>query len=420
MKLHIENFAKIQSADIEINGITVIAGENNTGKSTVGKIMFCLYSVFKDIDIKMNNERKRSIARALLSTKEINDKFFASLDRNDESFKIIETINELLSTDYHDLDKFYDSSEYNYSLQTKESLYETLSFQDKQLESLIINRYFDKEFKNQFLPLNNTEQTVLKLYIKQKVNDITFSNNQIIANNNLNLYKDCIYIDDPFLLDDIGIEHSNPYQDFMNLVFQGENVYDHRHFLISKLSQPLKGNNSDMISDALLDERLSTFQTMIKEVIQGDFIEKNKKFLFLDSHGQQEIELKNLSTGIKSLAILLKLIENREINDKSMVVLDEPEIHLHPKWQLKFAEILILMQKEFDLNIIITSHSPYFISAIQAYAKKHGSNDICEYYLSDLNHDDNAIFENVTNNVGKIFDKLSQPFDELDKIIYGD
>lgn len=35
MELHIRNIAKIEKADIEINGITVIAGENNTGKSTV-------------------------------------------------------------------------------------------------------------------------------------------------------------------------------------------------------------------------------------------------------------------------------------------------------------------------------------------------------------------------------------------------
>ena len=27
MKLHVENFAKIKEADIEINGITVLAGE---------------------------------------------------------------------------------------------------------------------------------------------------------------------------------------------------------------------------------------------------------------------------------------------------------------------------------------------------------------------------------------------------------
>ena len=41
MKLHIENFAKIANADIEINGITVIAGENNTGKSKGRKKKIC-------------------------------------------------------------------------------------------------------------------------------------------------------------------------------------------------------------------------------------------------------------------------------------------------------------------------------------------------------------------------------------------
>lgn len=32
MKLHIENVAKIKKADIDVEGITVIAGSNNTGK----------------------------------------------------------------------------------------------------------------------------------------------------------------------------------------------------------------------------------------------------------------------------------------------------------------------------------------------------------------------------------------------------
>lgn len=37
MRLEIKNFAKIKEADITLDGITVIAGENNTGKSTVVK-----------------------------------------------------------------------------------------------------------------------------------------------------------------------------------------------------------------------------------------------------------------------------------------------------------------------------------------------------------------------------------------------
>ena len=44
MKLHIENVAKIKKADIDVEGITVIAGSNNTGKSTIGKILFSIFA----------------------------------------------------------------------------------------------------------------------------------------------------------------------------------------------------------------------------------------------------------------------------------------------------------------------------------------------------------------------------------------
>lgn len=50
MKLHLKNIAKIKQADVIIDGITVIAGENDTGKSTVGKALFVVYHSFYDIN----------------------------------------------------------------------------------------------------------------------------------------------------------------------------------------------------------------------------------------------------------------------------------------------------------------------------------------------------------------------------------
>ncbi|MBE9563561.1 MAG: AAA family ATPase, partial [Proteobacteria bacterium] len=38
--LNIKNVGLIKEASIKINGLTVIAGENDTGKSTVGKSLF--------------------------------------------------------------------------------------------------------------------------------------------------------------------------------------------------------------------------------------------------------------------------------------------------------------------------------------------------------------------------------------------
>lgn len=101
-----------------------------------------------------------------------------------------------------------------------------------------------------------------------------------------------------------------------------------------------------------------------------------------------------------------------------MIVLDEPEIHLHPKWQLKFAEILILLQKEFDLNIILTSHSPYFINAVEVYSAEHNIADKCKYYLADIDNEHRAFFEDVTTGTEKIYKKLAEPLRILNDLKY--
>ena len=47
MRIKIANIGMIEKADIILDGLTVITGENNTGKSTIGKL---LYSVIKVIN----------------------------------------------------------------------------------------------------------------------------------------------------------------------------------------------------------------------------------------------------------------------------------------------------------------------------------------------------------------------------------
>lgn len=62
MRLNIKNFAKIKDADIIIDDITIIAGENNTGKSTVGKVLFSLFNSLQDIDNKILDDRAAAIS----------------------------------------------------------------------------------------------------------------------------------------------------------------------------------------------------------------------------------------------------------------------------------------------------------------------------------------------------------------------
>ena len=53
MKLVIENLAKIKHADIQIDGITDIAGNNNTGKSTIGKTLYSAFTSLYDLNAKI-------------------------------------------------------------------------------------------------------------------------------------------------------------------------------------------------------------------------------------------------------------------------------------------------------------------------------------------------------------------------------
>lgn len=53
MKLHITNIGKIKEADIAIKGITVIGGENNTGKSTISKAMYAIFNSFVDLEARV-------------------------------------------------------------------------------------------------------------------------------------------------------------------------------------------------------------------------------------------------------------------------------------------------------------------------------------------------------------------------------
>ena len=51
MRIELENIGMLKKASVKIDGLTVIAGENDTGKSTVGKVLFCIIkaiSTYKD------------------------------------------------------------------------------------------------------------------------------------------------------------------------------------------------------------------------------------------------------------------------------------------------------------------------------------------------------------------------------------
>ena len=82
------------------------------------------------------------------------------------------------------------------------------------------------------------------------------------------------------------------------------------------------------------------------------------------------IPMSNTASGVKQIGVLQSLLANRKLSPGSFLIIDEPEVNLHPEWQVKFAGILVLLAKDLDITLYINTHSPLFIQAIDAYSER--------------------------------------------------
>ena len=156
-------------------------------------------------------------------------------------------------------------------------------------------------------------------------------------------------------------------------------------------------------------------EKLIKEILGGEIRKENGELFFVKDNGFKS-HMKNTSSGVKQVAIIQTLLMNNELEENSFLIMDEPEVNLHPEWQIKFAKILVLLVKELDLSIYIASHSPFFIEAIQLYSQYYDLIDDSFFYLTQMAEEGYDIIDVDSNNLEEIYRNLGQPYDILDEI----
>lgn len=80
-----------------------------------------------------------------------------------------------------------------------------------------------------------------------------------------------------------------------------------------------------------------------------------------------EFDINSLSSGEKQLFVRALTLKMLDINN-SIVLIDEPEISLHPKWQQKIVKIYENIGE--NNQIIIATHSPHIVSSVKAESLK--------------------------------------------------
>ena len=421
MFLSIKNTGKLSIAEIEIKGITVIAGVNNTGKSTIGKVLFCLFNSFYKIDQQIELERKSRISRIIES------EYHETANRLTREFDAYETAEYIMNrkTSYEsrerlveDLRNLYVQTDKNFEkylsddflVNISESIMRILNISDVEIFAAVFQRRLQAEFNMQINNIYHSGMcSEIALIIKDKeVKVSVLEDEQIKINNSFSLNTEVIYMDDPLALDDSRASVSIS--------------KNHREHLITKLltrneDSPVK----NAIDEIIAAKKLETVNAKLSSVCKGQLTRKSKSarlaVAYQEGDSETTIDMKNVSTGLKTFLILKTLLLNGSLVENGIIVLDEPEIHLHPEWQLVFAELIVLMQKEFNMHILLNTHSPYFLDAIDVYSHKYGLSSKCKYYLAE---DVNGIasITDVSDNIEKIYEKLSRPLQVLENERY--
>jgi len=414
--LSIRNVGKLKEADVEINGITVITGENDTGKSTVGKVLWSVFNSFFEIKKQIRTDKISSILeelRRVSSIQDIRNNLVHSsiveydLDLNDflkQLEKKLEVLNDVRGLDDESKDELKDELK-----DTLEKIKKRINLSDDEIMKKITQINFNKEFNSQINNLNFLEEGNIDLKIKNKNINLIISNDKIQIKDFFSLYENVMLLDNPRIIDNLAENIILSANKIFSII---ENLHN------SKFISMLRNDKSSTATDNILNEEiLSKIEEKLNKIVDGKFLKKDFGVYFYRNKSGKEINIKNLSTGFKVFSIIKLFIQNNQLSENGTIILDEPEIHLHPEWQLKFAELIVLLQKEFSMHILLTTHSPYFVSAIEVFSEKYKIDDKCKYYVAE-NKGNSGVIKDITGNTNIIFKKMARPFQDLENIRY--
>lgn len=471
MKLMINNIGMIEEANLNLSNLTIIAGENDTGKSTIGKILYSLIKGINNSPVVFEEYRQRELRDLFNQMKRISYNYFLeNYEKKEEIYfekikisnaqtknnifnfleneyekelkmNIEERQNELFCTkelfvDEEDTFLFWEfkfnTSNVAVLQNIKSNLnkitilnqkidkifqkFETLFLIDvnsKEVQKWGLVEKLETEFENQIQSFvgENNESKIKLYYGSQKIVDMIIENEKTIFPSPLGeiLTKDATYIESPYIFSLMG----------KNRRFLSSKIKNHIEDLAEKLDN-LKKINSRIDSFYENSNNIKNINKLINQNINGEIGYDDDNSEYILERNKNKIKLLNVASGIKAFGLLSLLLRTGILKEQHVLILDEPEVHLHPKWQIEYAKLVVMLTKIFDIKILITSHSPFFIEAIQKYCEKESMIDGVNFYLSEKQLNGKTKIKLVNDNIESIYNKLAEAYDKLDQDTLGD
>ena len=425
MKISLSNIGSIKGSSIKIGDLTVIAGENDTGKSTFGKV---LYSIVKSYNT-YSSEVNRSANRILMSN------FKSLIDVVRESSRafnpsqltsVHSSLIKLQQAIFSNKDIDLELKNLTDSLEGSESIFATESFggtehsvrdlnnevgkfyhnyiktrhikfdEDKYckyahdiLKSEFVGRIVSKKDETSSISIDFSPSLDKRNSFNMSFNDVRVESYKLNGINNFN-FRDVTFVDSPAIL--------QYYQALSNISIDNISSFNVPHHVMDVLSK-LK---TSKIKNGL-DDRIKIIDSYDGEMIINDDLTQ-----FLFKKNNEVYPSGNVASGVKAVSIIEMLYEGGNISGDTIIIIDEPETNLHPKWQVEYAKSICKLVN-MGCKFLITTHSPYMIEAFKVYSDK--EKDVVFYYSSKSDGD--VKYKDTHGEVNEILECLSKPFDQI-------
>ena len=439
MVFEFKNLGIVESATIELKGLTIITGLNDTGKSFISK---AIYSVIKTVygsSEQAVNEKYEQISNLtnqifsnhrqvvpftqqkvqIFNPHELTRKIFASLENdssNQEALKIIKDYTKSVLDDINQNQLSISPIRQNvikrieeFSGQISILLLDNINDDEKKFKIFFDKVVIQKLFQGQLNNLSSKEKD-LEINLIEGVNEllkISVKDNktQSFKLKSFLFIEDATIIETPTILQLAKfITTTLAFPSDLKKIYQQRSELPYPYYdLLEKMN--LSGNIPDGHSEIFND---------ISKIIGGKLmfkIEENS-FVFVKDNGVV-IKSFNIATGIKSLGLIQLLLNSESINPKTILIIDEPEIHLHPTWEIQYAKLIVSLAK-MGIPIVISSHSPYFLKALTIYVKEFNVEELTKVYFGEKKSGSSeSYFRDVTDDLEPIFKKLAEPMQDL-------
>jgi len=320
-KVEIKNYKSLKEVDINLSNLNLITGVNSSGKSSFIQALLLLKQNYQ---VMMNN---------ILFGQEILAKAFNKDDNPNTSFEKM-----------------------------------PLNLDDTEYVSVNANEIFFEERYNEAIKISISNKKD-KFYLEFK-KDLTFSAS---GRNNFNIFKpDFQYIQTNRITPEIFYKLSNRHIKKNVLGTKGEYTAHylsiHRHKSILENLRHKDSKTSQLLENVSLWLSEISENIEVKAKVYEELQSVDLKYTY--TYGKtttQDYTPLNIGFGITYVLPIITAILKAKEGD--LIIIENPETHLHPKAQSKIATLCALASAN-GIQIILETHSDHILNGIRVATKE--------------------------------------------------